>query len=397
MFVFLIYWPGLALADYTCTVSGREANYIPPEYFGIFINTYEIPSDAGQRLTYFKQIKQAGFYSVRFQMPWSLVERPQGNYDWSYFDPIFLDLEKAGLKALPTLVRVPVWARPKIGINKDKEVLESDHYPEWQKFVSEAVKRYSENIGSVVRVVPNWEIFNEPELSYQGTPQNMVEILNLAYDTIKRTDPKAKVFAPPISTVGLNSLFGVSSNVSTDFFKQIVLNGKFDVINIHLYHSLIFSVDFLNKVKNYISENGSLTAKKAQLAVTESNENLYPCDEINNSSSNKRARNIINRYVCLNQFGVDYLYYFKSMDFPVEGECGGKEILTGIFNRDYSRKDVYFPIANMVATLSNKTISKVGDLNFDNNVNDEDVNLLKNMFSSYSIFDYNKIVSNWKK
>jgi hypothetical protein len=353
-FVFLFLTNSVFAQTYKCSITNQISKKIPSEYFGLFVDTFSIPNQPEQRLNFFTKIKQAGINSIRLQLTWAVVERPKDNYDWSFFDSIFKDIETAHLEAVPILVKIPVWAIPKDGPLAGKNVILPEYYPDWIKFNSEAVKRYSKNIGNIAKVAKNWEIWNEPELSYDGTPHSMVEILNLSYETIKKTDPQAKVWAPSTSTRGLNSVFLQGITISPDFFYQIVKNGKFDGINIHLYQQLPLSIDLAKKTKDYLLKNGNSVNKMAKLTVTETNEKLYPCNLFNSKTEEEQANLIVDRYLCLFQAGANYVYYFMALDLnpPQEAACTNSEkIKVGLFNPDLTPRKSYFAIKKMISLL----------------------------------------------
>jgi len=182
--------------------------------------------------------------------------------------------------------------------------------------------------------------------------------------------------------------------------------GKFDVMNVHIYKNLSTSVNLVKLVQQNLRDLGNTITQKAKLAITESNEPLYPCNIITNATDEQRKNLIIDRYVCLNQVGVSYLYYFKTFDNSTQ-ECPySVGIFNGTFDSAYTKRPAYFGIKNMITTLTSQSSpipsgspqSKPGDLNRDNLVDQKDVTLLKSKFGNpYTIFDYNKIITNWGK
>ena len=420
IFIFLFLSSAIPVsAAYVCSVTEKVTASLPKEYFGLFTDTYSLPQDQPTRLQFFKQIKAAGFYTVRLQLNWSMIERPKDQYSWTYFDPIFKDIESAGLEALPVLIRIPVWALPTTGDLAGKNVLLPEYYPNWNKFVSEAVKRYSKNIGSVAKVTQNWEVWNEPELTYEGAPSSMLNILNTAYDTIKATDPQAKVWAPPLSTTGLRALFFNTGRTSTDIFKLIVKSGKFDALSVHIYEDIATSLELVSKTKAYLAANGNATNKNAKFVITETNDSLEPCDRYNERSLDKNAKQITDRYACLTQAGVSNVFYFAAMDLP-SASCSNakKSIDNGLFNSNFTPRPGYYFVKEMIATLarsvssptptptsspsptptSSPTNYRWGDLNGDNKINNADSVLLKAKFGNpYTYLDYVGIITNWGK
>lgn len=410
--------------DYNCPLSGEQSISIAPDYFNIFINAYEIPKERPARLAYFRKLKDAGFHTVRFQLNWMIIQPSSKSWNWGFYDPIFKDLQTIGLKALPTINRIPKWAR---GTNKDLELLEPKYYPAYQKFIETLVKRYSQNVGWQAKTVAVWEMWNEPDNFYGGSPENLVEMSNLAYDAIKATDPKAKVMSPSTSTRGLNALTNQPVASTAEFYKQIIKNGKFDIMNVHIYKNLRNSIELVGLIKQNLLQDGNQLTKKAKLAVTESNEQLWPCSVINDKTELQREIDIVNRYVCLNQFGVDYLYYFKTFD-EAHSTCNDypeNKIAIGIFDKSfdtaYTPRSTYFAIQEMIASLTSGTPTATpspttsptgspapnpsvtpqtlrGDLNGDNKVDLADYNLFISKFGNpYNIYHYNNLVANFKK
>lgn len=378
---------------YTCLADDKQLATIKKEYFGLHIGLESIPTEPSKRLELFQQIKASGISTVRIQLQWPVVEKPIGTFNWESFDAIYKDIEKAGLTASIILIRIP----PGMWLD-NKEILDPTQYFRWKNFVKMAVDRYSYNTGNIAKIAQFWEIWNEPELSYEGSPESLIELLNQGYETIKEADHQALVMAPATSTKGLNTIFREEQSTSPEYFNQIIKNGKFDVMNIHLYQKIDGingSLDYVQKVRQELLAKGNDTNRQAKLAVTETSENHWTCAVFNSRTDQQQANLIINRYACLANAGVDYTYLYMAFDQKddAENDCPDSDYLrTGIFNLDLTPRKSYFAVKTMIFYLTDYNVllgnfNKTGapgwvrsDLNKDGKVN---------------IFDYSLLVENF--
>lgn len=422
--------PPVAAAGYTCSVNGKTITHLSPDFFGMFTPFAHVPgfwpNQPDRKLEFFQKIKAAGISSVRVYAPWRLVEPSKGEYHWDKFDPFFQAVEQAGLKALPFLIGIPDWAKPTTGPLAGKMMIDPSHNADWTHFVQESVKRYSSTIGSVAKVASDWELWNEPynEKMFQGTPQDMVVISNLAYDTIKAADPQARVWSPSAAGGGvLSNLFlGTSFKVSTAFFTELVKNGKFDVLTIHLYNNIDTTFQLTQPIKQYLKKHGNALTANAKLAVTETNL-PFPakgCAVVNSLSEQAMANMITDRYACLSQAGADFVYYFMARDLANQTcEDGSTTVKVGILNSDLTPRASYYALKDMITTLTGQSTptptpsTNPADLNSDGKVDIFDYNLLVadfgktgapgwikadiNKNGKVDIFDYNILVGNFGK
>jgi len=67
-------------------------------------------------------IRAIGFNGVETYVRWGMAERTQGHYDWSYYDAIFDEIERHGLKCFPMLLAGSGYALPEWLYNSTNNV-----------------------------------------------------------------------------------------------------------------------------------------------------------------------------------------------------------------------------------------------------------------------------------
>ncbi len=82
----------------------------PPLTVGLVANT--LGERGRQRAVQQAKVRAAGVSWIREELPWSIVERRPGQFDWSAIDGLFLSASRRGLHVLPLLIGSPRWAAP---------------------------------------------------------------------------------------------------------------------------------------------------------------------------------------------------------------------------------------------------------------------------------------------
>lgn len=202
---------------------------------------------------------------------WQFVEPTQGNFNWSVWDLLVQKSQENGISLLACIGNsVPGWANG----NSNWKNPPSDLYNSsmqsisWYKFVQAIVERYD---GDGVNDMPGltipikyWEVWNEPNLKinnapwqFNGTVNDYIRLLQVAYTAVKAADPNAKVVAPALAGL-INS--GSGSNTwqlwQWNDFKNAGGLNYLDIISYHAYYGKEFGAadnyawDVNNTVEN---------------------------------------------------------------------------------------------------------------------------------------------------
>jgi xylan 1,4-beta-xylosidase len=131
-------------------------------------------------------------------------------YDWTIVDKILETYLRAGAEPfveigfMPQALSsrpepyVPVW---KPGEKFDRYYLGWSYppasYPKWAELIFQLVKHCAEKYGAAEAASWNWEVWNEPNISYwHGTPQEYDELYDYTAAAVKRALPAARVGGP---------------------------------------------------------------------------------------------------------------------------------------------------------------------------------------------------------
>ncbi|MFZ0665642.1 MAG: glycosyl hydrolase [Acidimicrobiales bacterium] len=131
---------------------------------------------------------------------WLNVEPSPGEWNFTALDRQVSQARSKGARVLYVLGQTPEWA--------SSDPRSTDIYgrgapamptsiQSWKQYVSEVAQRYKGEIGA-------YEIWDEADAStFSGTPEQMVELATVAYDTIKQIDPSAIVLTPSFTQYAL--------------------------------------------------------------------------------------------------------------------------------------------------------------------------------------------------
>lgn len=167
-----------------------------PGFFG-----YGIQIDPGKDVnTAMEQINQIGFGWVKVQVPYGYFYPAPGRLDFSMMDRVVNNAAGHGLRVLFSIVKAPKWSRPP-GDTDEGPPADLNTYGEFVRAVAERYK------GKGMA----YEIWNEQNLYYEwggrGRKLNAgryMELLKLAYTTIKSVDPDAIVVSGALTPTGTN-------------------------------------------------------------------------------------------------------------------------------------------------------------------------------------------------
>lgn len=137
---------------------------------------------------------------VKQQLRWGDFSPAPGQMDWSGFDRVVEAANAQGVRVLLSIVTAPTWARSSTG----GESVEGppDDLNAYAQFVGEVIDRYPGKIHAI-------EVWNEQNIDAEWktnpqavSPERYVEMLRLAYQTIKSKDPNIVVISGALSPTG---------------------------------------------------------------------------------------------------------------------------------------------------------------------------------------------------
>lgn len=131
------------------------------------------------------------------QFMWPFIEKKKGNYDFSLIDQYVNDAASRNIPILLAFGKVPGWENKHNGKCFDfGGGLKSCPGPptnleNWKTFLTATARHYKGR----VRYYEIWDEVNLP-VTFNGSPQELVDVAKVAYSTIKSIDPDAMVLAP---------------------------------------------------------------------------------------------------------------------------------------------------------------------------------------------------------
>ena len=182
-----------------------------------------------------KQAKRLRMDWIKQQVRWGVFSQAPDQFDWTGFDQVVDAASQQGLKVMLSIVTAPEWSRPSaagLGIEGPPDDLNA-----YAKFVGEVVDRYKGKVHAI-------EIWNEQNIDAEWktnpqvvSPEKYVEMLKLAYETIKAKDPNIVVISGALSPTGY--FLGGCSEAGCDdgpYLKRMVAAGALnyaDCVGVH--------------------------------------------------------------------------------------------------------------------------------------------------------------------
>ncbi|HEY4691526.1 MAG TPA: hypothetical protein VIK33_19615 [Anaerolineae bacterium] len=135
---------------------------------------------------------------VKQQVRWGDFSPAQGQMDWSGFDRVITAADAKGVRVLLSIVTAPEWSRPSAsGVEGPPDDLNT-----YTQFIGEVIDRYKGKIHAI-------EVWNEQNIDAEWktnpqavSPERYVEMLRLAYQTIKAKAPNIIVISGALSPTG---------------------------------------------------------------------------------------------------------------------------------------------------------------------------------------------------
>ncbi|HEY2601372.1 MAG TPA: hypothetical protein VGI67_07450 [Thermoleophilaceae bacterium] len=292
-------------------------------------------------------IAGSGLTTVRTDARWSNAEATapsasgQHSYDWGLFDAIVGALAQQGLRWMPTLDYPPPWAQENPSDMGSE--MTTGHVADFLAYTRALVQRYG--IGGSfwathpalpAEPVREWEIWNEPNVTYYWDPQNAdtpgryADLYLQTRQAIKAINPKALVMAgglalvnPPIASdeIGfLKGMFAHDPQVASDV----------DVWGLHPYQETIFYT--FQRFARWRQALDLLAGKHEQIAI---NELGYTTTKVSDATRGQELTELAQE---LPRSGCDIYDFFPYEWTSKEGDATDPEQWFGIWNADGTPK-----------------------------------------------------------
>lgn len=214
-----------ACAVHTTPVAGP----VPATYFGLHIHRTVEPQPwlpGGDKLTPWPVVKFGSWRLWDAYVAWPNLEPKKGQWNFAMLDKYVAMANLAKVEVLLPLGLSPAWASARPGETssyKSGNAAEPFDMEDWRNYVRTVATRYKGRVRA-------YEVWNEVNLKgfYSGSPEKMVQMARLAYETLKEVDPGIIVVSPSVTGEGRH----------TEWLDNYLAKGggKYaDVIGYHFY------------------------------------------------------------------------------------------------------------------------------------------------------------------
>jgi len=220
--------PSTKGTDYSScgTPAAADATVPTPnsKYFGV--NTHFVWQDTCFQDQSIDLMQKAGVQTVRFDLPWNLLEPKKGEYNQTMvarLDHAVDVMVTRHIEPIAVLAYSPAWAS-----GSDNKTAPPRNNQDYNDFLSFWIKRYAGKVNA-------YEVWNEPNYFWypKADPVRYTDLLKSAYTTAKKINPDITILA--------GSLTGSDGNTKTGpqwFLRTMYANGAkgyFDVLSQHGY------------------------------------------------------------------------------------------------------------------------------------------------------------------
>jgi hypothetical protein len=200
-----------------------------------------------------RDMARTGVESARVIFDWSEAQQnPALPPSFHETDPLVANGAANGIELLPVVIYAPVWARE---VPDEKASVPSD-LGGYAAYLRVLVARYGQG-GSFwaehpelpARPIRTWQIWNEPEMEYQWTPQKdwperYGALVRAADEALRQADPGARTVLAGLTNFSWRDL--------RELYERGDIRGHFDIAAVHAYTrertSLIAIVRRMRKV-----------------------------------------------------------------------------------------------------------------------------------------------------
>ncbi|MFN3717089.1 MAG: GH39 family glycosyl hydrolase [Thiobacillus sp.] len=178
---------------------------VPANYFGMHLHRTVVPQPwmaDGDRLTPWPDVKFGSWRLWDAYVAWPNLEPEKGHWKFATLDKYVAMASLAKVDVLLPLGLSPPWASVRPGeasSYKPGNAAEPRDLEDWRNYVRTVATRYKGRVRA-------YEIWNEPNLKgfYSGSPETMVQMARIAYETLKAIDPEIIVVSPSATGDGRN-------------------------------------------------------------------------------------------------------------------------------------------------------------------------------------------------
>ena len=179
---------------------------VPATYFGMHIHRTVEPQPwlpDGDRLTPWPTVKFGSWRLWDAYVAWPNLEPEKGQWKFATLDKYVTMANLAKVDVLLPLGLSPAWAsaRPNEPSSyKPGNAAEPLNMDDWRNYVRIVATRYKGRVHA-------YELWNEVNLKgfYSGSPEKLVQMARIAYETLKEIDPDVIVVSPSVTGEGRNT------------------------------------------------------------------------------------------------------------------------------------------------------------------------------------------------
>ncbi|GAB4314430.1 MAG: hypothetical protein Kow00117_06700 [Phototrophicales bacterium] len=171
---------------------------VPDYQVGIQVQ-YSLDLNPDTQRIWMNDVNALGLNWIKQQVRWEEIEINPGEYNWAKLDLVLPIAHEYGFKVLVSVVAAPDWARePGADLTEDGPPADLQDFA---NFLTAMMTRYPGYIHAI-------EVWNEPNLKREWASPNgldaarFVEMMRIAYTTIKNLDPGVIVVSGALSPTG---------------------------------------------------------------------------------------------------------------------------------------------------------------------------------------------------
>ncbi len=173
--------------------------------------------------------RDAGMFSIRVDIDWSMIESVRGRFDWANTDRVLNAIVSHGMCPLGIIGYTPQWARvPEARGDSHSRPANPDTFATFAKTV---VQRYRDRTNL-------WEVWNEPNIVGFFKPKPDVaaysELLRAAHRVIKQMQPDSTVLSGGLAPA-VNDGTNIDPTTYLSEMYRLGANQYFDAFNLHPY------------------------------------------------------------------------------------------------------------------------------------------------------------------
>ena len=178
-----------------------------------------------------------GVAAVRTNPNWPSTNRKPDEWNWERADTRLKLNTSRGMETQWLILGTPPWAVvPEYKEKEGRDYVKPPQPEAWRNFVRAMANRYNDK-------ARYWEIWNEPDIGFfKGTVPQYLEMQRIAYEEIKKADPKQIVLSGGFTSSG-------HREVKKGMVEGALREGNFDVLAYHQHGPFD---KFQNEIDGYV-------------------------------------------------------------------------------------------------------------------------------------------------